>query len=396
MRPFHLLPIGVALVFGALPAAAQTNRDEALSWCKGLDGATPDRIIAGCTWLIRSGQEDRQSIALAFERRGGARRTVNDPDGAATDLDEAIRLDPAAASAFGQRGLLRESRRDFAGAAADFLEASRLDPAQLTLLIARARGQVTRAMVRDGRPAEEAYQAALAYLTPAIERDPNNAALVLERAHAHREMRQPGPAEADYRAAIELDPSAAEAFAGRAVVRYQAASFGGAAADYTEALRLAPEHRDALAWTIQRGRARLASGDPANARADFDAALRLAPRDADILADRCVARFRAGERQQALTDCAAAITAAGPSSGGAHAVRAGLRLLQNDLNGAGADLTEALRREPRNAAALWLRAELRWRQRNVQAGAADRSASLAIDPDIGVELARLFGPGLSR
>ena len=101
----------------ALPAAAQSSREEAVRWCTRQDAAMAwDTVIAGCTWLIRSGRETTEVLAFAFYNRGLGRTALGDRVGAVTDYNEAIRLNPLNAFAFTNRGGVRFALGDRAGA----------------------------------------------------------------------------------------------------------------------------------------------------------------------------------------------------------------------------------------------------------------------------------------
>jgi tetratricopeptide (TPR) repeat protein len=131
----------------------------------------------------------------------------------------------------------------------------------------------------------------------------------------------------------------------------------GALADYDRGVALAPTRTDALEG---RGLVRLATGNLRGARADFDRVLRADPYAAAALGNRCIARFRLHDGR-AVEDCDAGVAAALPETAWPHAARGGLRLMARDLPGADADISEALRRDPRNAATVHLRALLRAR-----------------------------------
>ena len=82
-----------------------------------------------------------------------------------------------------------------------------------------------------------------------------------------------------------------------------------------------------------------------------------------------------------------------PSPEGA---RGGLRLLTRDLPGAGEDIGEALRRDPRNAATVHLRGLLRERLGDPAGAAADMRNARAMQPQVEERVAEIFGNGLRR
>ena len=89
--------IGLAFTLAALPASAQTG-NEALCM-------NPDRDIkiAGCTAVIRSGQELPAGLAIAYSNRGSAYADKGLYDKAIADLTKAIALAPNSPEAYNGR-----------------------------------------------------------------------------------------------------------------------------------------------------------------------------------------------------------------------------------------------------------------------------------------------------
>ncbi len=124
---------------------------------------------------------------------------------------------------------------------------------------------------------------------------------------------------------------------------------GQAAASYSGCIALAPEFG---AWYVKRGLAQLRQKEYLPACADFDEALRRQPGRADIHVNRALARLgadRCGEAVQDLTR-ALELGATGPRP---YLLRARARERAGDREGAGRDRAAALRREPDDEAA-WL------------------------------------------
>src|SRR5215212_6550752 len=69
-----------------------------------------------------------QATAEELYRRGAARFSAGDLDGAIEDFTETLRLDPTHAAAYTNRGLARSDLGDQQGAIADATEALRLAP----------------------------------------------------------------------------------------------------------------------------------------------------------------------------------------------------------------------------------------------------------------------------
>ena len=340
--------MAVALLGISGVARAQSGPEEAAAWCMGQDNASIERQINGCTWIIGSGRYAERNVSIAYNNRGNARSEQGDRAGALADYNQAIRIDPRNALPYNNRGKLRNDQGDVDSALADYNEAIRIDPRYV-----------------------------FAY---------NN------RGNVRHAMNDPAGALADYNEAIRLDPRYAHAYNGRGNMRSDQGDRAGAMADYNEAIRV--DLREAEAYN-GRGNLRRAEGNLAAARADYDAALNINAREPTILANRCVNRFRQDDAG-AMADCEAAIAFAAATNGWPHAARAGLHLLQGNPAAAETDLTEALRRAPRNPYARQLRAILRAKRGDAAGAAADTQAARAILARIEDIVIEAFGPAIAR
>ena len=349
MRKVLAVALGASMVAPAAgPAVARSVYDEAWAWCVGADGATTAHRVEGCTWLIRHGDQKGKDLASAFINLGQARHTPANPAVALASYERAIQLDPQGPQGYASRGFLRRQQGDNAGALEDWSQVIHLEP--------RA-GQAydTRGLIR----AEQGD------LIGAI---------------------------ADYTAALRWTPRATQVLVHRGQARFETRDLKGALADYNRSIALAPSRTDALEG---RGLVRLATGNLLGARADFDRVLHADPYAAATLGNRCIARFRLNDGR-AAEDCDAGIAAALPETAWPHAARGGLRLLTRDLPGASDDIGEALRRDPRNAATVQLRALLRARLGDATGAAADAQAARTLQPQVEARVAEIFGASLAR
>ena len=69
------------------------------------ESSAPDRMIKGCTRIIRSGKESRKNLSLSYMNRGNAYHLKNQYDQAIANYDEAIKVNPRNARAYYNRGL---------------------------------------------------------------------------------------------------------------------------------------------------------------------------------------------------------------------------------------------------------------------------------------------------
>ena len=114
-----LLPMACA-AFVALSASVLADDRED---CSSVD---VERIIRGCTDVINSRQELRQTLAIAYHRRGTAFASKKDYDRAITDYTKAIEIDPTYVAAYNDRGLIYTSKGDYERAVADVTKAVEL------------------------------------------------------------------------------------------------------------------------------------------------------------------------------------------------------------------------------------------------------------------------------
>jgi lipoprotein NlpI len=122
MRGILLVVILTSLV--PRMAAAQ-SLTQAWAWCHDDDS---DRLIRGCSAVIRSRQVSLDDLSRAFFNRGRAWSDKGQFERAIQDFDQAIRLDPNYADAFNNRGIAFSGKGDYDHAIENFDRAIALDP----------------------------------------------------------------------------------------------------------------------------------------------------------------------------------------------------------------------------------------------------------------------------
>src|ERR1700733_1455904 len=115
------------MLFGTW-AAAQSPALSNIDLCNGMDRASAERQIVGCTALITSGAQNPQLLAIARNNRGNAYTAEGKYDLAIQDYDESIKLDPKYAKPLNNRGVVYQRKGDYDRAAADFDAAIDIDP----------------------------------------------------------------------------------------------------------------------------------------------------------------------------------------------------------------------------------------------------------------------------
>ncbi len=248
----------IAMTLVALPAQAQ-NRDQAIKDCD--QERDPDRRIAGCTMLIKSGTLSARQQSFAYNSRGNAWRDKDDNERAIPDYDEAIRLNPSYAHPYLGRGNANRELGEFDRALADYNEAIRLDPRDPYIYHGRANVWVDRGE----------FDRAIADETEALNLDPKYAESYSGRAIAWSRKGEFDRALRDHDEAIRLAPKEPRYLSSRGATWRLRGNLERSLADLNQAIRLAPDHALALAF---RGDTLRYLGQFDRALADYDRALR--------------------------------------------------------------------------------------------------------------------------
>lgn len=312
-------------------------------------------------WLITK-------LTEIYIHRGNAYRRLGEYIYALADLDQGITRSNGSAQSFGARGLLRLDMADFEGAIADFDQALAHHPTFVQGYLWRGF-----AYLRHGDPG-----LAITDLTRAITAIPTCAEAFNHRGVAHVYQHQLEAARADFDQAIRLKSDFAEAYSNRGNVRLLLGDRASATVDYDRAIALNPQlaelyfNRAAVsngagsfacreqtsiddditdklplnnaAFYRHRARERTNEGKPKAAISDYTNAIALSP-TAHALYQRGLLYLSLGQSEQALADFDGAIDLS-PDYGVVYSDRAQLRLRNNDLQGALADIEQAANLSP--------------------------------------------------
>ena len=118
MRKTLFLLAYVGFVAFSAPALADDRED-----CSSND---VERMIRGCTDVINTRHELKQTLAVAYHRRGIAYAAKRDFDRAIADYTKAIEIDPEHVGAYNDRGLAYTNKSDYQRAIADVTKAVEL------------------------------------------------------------------------------------------------------------------------------------------------------------------------------------------------------------------------------------------------------------------------------
>ena len=151
--------------------------------------------------------------------------------------------------------------------------------------------------------------------------------------------------------AIRLKPDYAEAYNNRGNAKVALGQYAEAIADYDEAIRLKPDYAEAY---YIRGFAKGALGQSAEAIVDFDEAIRLKPDYAEAYHFRGFAKGTLGQYAEAIVDCDEAIRLK-PDLAEAYKDRGFAKVALGQHTEAIVDCDEAIRLKPDLAEAYYIR-----------------------------------------
>lgn len=245
----------------AQPSKLKDNYLGNIELCnRGLNRASLQSRIRGCTALIASGRGTTAALAIAHNNRGNAHATSGDYDRAIQDFDQSIKLNPAHARPFNNRGV---------------------------------------AYLRKGE-----YGLAVKAFDEAIKLNPNYGGAFANRAGAYLKRGEYDRATRDYDEAIRLEPKLEAVWNGRCWTRAILGALQAALEDCNKALQSGPD----AATYDSRGLIYLKMGQLDAAIDDYSSALHLDSKLASALYGRGLAKLKRGDKAGSDTDILAART----------------------------------------------------------------------------------------
>jgi tetratricopeptide (TPR) repeat protein/V8-like Glu-specific endopeptidase len=233
------------------------------------------------------------NYAFAYHNRGNLKyQKLNDPQGALADYNRAIALNPNLAEAYAGRGLLKfEKLNDYQGALADYNRAIALNPN-----LAEAygnRGNLKYQKLND-------YQGALADYNRVIATNPNLAEAYHNRGSLkYQKLNDLSGALQDFSYVIKLNPQLDGGYYNRGDLLYIAGRKAEALQDFRKVRNIAPA---GLYGLIATGIIAMEGGQLTSAITNFNKAIIANPSSGDAFKYRGLAYRQQGNATQAIQD----------------------------------------------------------------------------------------------
>lgn len=313
--------------------------------------------------------------ANAYNNRGVLKDDkFDDPQGALSDYNQAIILNPQYSSAYFNRGASKHYQlNDYQGALSDYDRAIFLNPQYTDAY--RNRGSLKHNQLND-------YQDALSDYDRAISLNPEDTKAYNNRGYLkHAKLNDFQGALGDYNQAISLNPQYTEVFHSRGCLKYDELDDNqGALSDFNQAIILNPQYADAYR---NRGFARhYQLNDFQGALFDYDRAISLDSKREDIYSHRGeLKHYKLNDFQGALSDYDRAIFV-NSQDADAYSNRGILKHNRlDDYQGALSDYDRNIALNPQNINILYNRGLLKHQKLNDFHGAlSDYSQAITFNP----------------
>ncbi len=331
-----------------------------------------------------------------FYVRARGRLSLDNLEGARSDLERAIEIEPAFGPGWALLGRVKGEQffRTLLGDSGEPLPRLRearplLHEANLAFQRSRERRPATSdwglETMEEEKVAEVLARAmALAY----VDRNPEEARKLLEAAHREAPSEEycnllgvwSGDEDRNIAwqtEALSIRPHYGPAYFDRGIARARRGDAEGALSDYTKSLEANPGF---LPARFHRAHLLLASfNDPKRALEDFASMLKINAQLAPVYSGRARARVALGDDDGALYELGSALRLA-PRDAPLYRARAAIRLRLRDPLGAVGDATEAARLNPRDAETYVLRAAAKLEVGDLRGALEDATHALLIEP----------------
>jgi tetratricopeptide (TPR) repeat protein len=250
-------------------------------------------------------------FSFAYALRGASRYILKDTQGGLADINQAIKLEPDNAQVYYLRGDLRSDLKDYQGALADYTKAIAINPQladaynnrgdlyyqQKKWDLAVADNSDIYSIRGNFYIATKNYQAALADFSQVIKLEPNNAQNYVSRGDVRLNLKDYQAALADYNQGIKLQPDNANAYFGRGNVYVQLKNYQGALADFSQVIKLQPDNANAY---FGRGVIYQKQGNDRAALAEYNQALAKDGKSAPAIINIGYIKYEKGDVEGAI------------------------------------------------------------------------------------------------
>ena len=244
-------------------------------------------VLAALTTVLFLALAPREAILLLSG--AGKYMFFQDYQGAISDFNNAIRINPKYAHSYTLRGIVRFNLGDYPGSIADYTKVLQLQPNNA--LIYNNRG-IVRSLNRE-------HKQAIADFNQALKVNPNYAEVYINRGQAYINLKDYQAALKDFDQAIQMQPDLVQAYTSRGLARSRLGNQTLALQDYSQALRLKPNNVTAL---NNRGLLRTKQGDYQGAIDDFEQALKVSPENGQFYYGKAEAYEKLGNQDSAISD----------------------------------------------------------------------------------------------
>lgn len=340
---------------------------------------------------------------ILLRDRASTRAALKKYEEAVTDLEEAIRLQPAHVEAYRTMGKVFLNTGNPRKAVEAFTRALKITPNAPMDLAKRAdaylnlgefaKAEVDLSAALEGadndsdkwewlrnrgivRTMQNRLSEAEQDLAGAIKLNPSNAKAWFWQGKTREAIGKSEEALEDYSKALSIDSSMVNAWAERGMVKVKLGMAKEALTDFDTALELSPRNPIFL---IERAEAYMALRDHDGAELDYTAAIEASPGAAFCRYARAIARHGAGNKKGAIEDYDKALELE-PDHEGVLYARGCLRQDLGDFSGAEEDFSKLAGLEPETETGWLGRARARQKLGNLEGALEDANKALSIAP----------------
>ncbi len=329
----------------------------------------------------------RPDYVEAYNNRGAAKNLLGKHQEAIADYDKVIQLKPNYAEAYSNRGVTKSLLGKHQEAIADHDKALHLKPDYAEAY--DGKGSAKHLLGRS--------QEAITDYNEAIRLKPDEVHAYYHRGQANATLKKYEKALADYNKVIDLQPNYAEVYNLRGSLQFNLGHYKKAVNDYSEAIQLInsgvakldSNRENSISLIFKdsefgeaevyhnRGVAKFALGEFAEALTDYNEAIQLKPDYTDAYHNRGVVKIQLKQLNKALADFDEAIRIK-PNYAEAYNSRGGTKLLLSKINEAIADFDETIRINPEFINAYTNRAQAKIILKSIKEAKSDLQTALEL------------------